>query len=79
MLLNVFHLVEVVVININDLLRDVIDLVNVCGVILVQKSSLLDPRLGIANASGSSKVLLLVLNHIDFLDYKDLAVPLDVS
>ena len=79
MLLNVFHLVEVVVININDLLRDVIDLVNVCGVILVQKSSLLDPRLGIANPSGSGKVLLLVLNHIDFLDYKDLAVPLDVS
>ena len=80
MLLNVFHLVEVVVININYLLRDVIDLVNVCGVILVQKSSLLDPRIGIASRFGGyCKVLLLVLNHIDVLDDEDLAVPLDVS
>ncbi len=47
-LLNVLHLVEVVVININDLLRDVIDLVDMRGVILVQKFSLLDLLLGVA-------------------------------
>lgn len=79
-LLNVLHLVEVVVINIDDLLRDVIDLVNVSGVILVKKPSLLDSRLGIASRFGGyGKVLLLVLNHIDVLDDEDLAVPLDVS
>lgn len=78
-LLNVLHLVKVVVININDLLRDVIDLVNVSGVILVQKPSLLDPALGIASRFGvSGKVLLFFLNHIDVLNHKDLAVPLDV-
>jgi len=79
-LLNVLHLVKVVVINIDDLLRDVIDLVNVGGVILVQKPSLLDPAMGIASRFGGyGKVLLFVLNHIDVLDDEDLAVPLDVS
>ena len=79
-LLNVLHLVKVVVINIDDLLRDVIDLVNVGGVILVQKPSLLDPAMGIASRFGGyGKVLLFVLNHIDVLDDEDFSVPLDVS
>lgn len=34
-LINVLHLVEVVVININDLVRDVINLVNPGGIVLV--------------------------------------------
>ena len=41
-LINVLHLVEVVVININYLFRDVIDLVNLSGVILAQKFLPLD-------------------------------------
>ena len=53
MLINVLHLVEVVVININDLLRDVINLVDLSGVILVQKTSLLDHLLGISFDLGS--------------------------
>ena len=52
-LINILHLVEVVVININDLLRDVIDLVDLSGVILVQKTSLLDHLLGISFDLGS--------------------------